>query len=85
MDSSQLQIPSRFESERLHLRSYRAGDGPCYYAVSRNNREHLARYELDNVVMQVKTKEDAEVIVRDLAAEWEARRSFFIGAFDTFL
>jgi RimJ/RimL family protein N-acetyltransferase len=77
-----LELPSHFESERLHLRSYRAGDGPCYYAVSRKNHEHLMRYESDNVVMQIKSEEDAEIIVRDLAADWVARNSFFIGAFD---
>lgn len=77
-----LEIPSQFESERLLLRSYRVGDGPLYHAVSQRNREHLARYEADNVVMQIKTEEDAEIMVRDLAADWVARRSFFIGAFD---
>jgi ribosomal-protein-alanine N-acetyltransferase len=40
------------------------------------------RYESDNVVMQIKNEEDAEIIVRDLAADWVARKSFFIGAFD---
>lgn len=77
-----LEIPSQFESERLHLRCYRAGDGPLYYVVSRRNREHLARYESDNVVMQIKTEEEAEIMVRDLAADWVARNSFFIGVFD---
>jgi len=77
-----LDIPSYFESERLHLRSYRAGDGPLYYAVSRRNQEHLRRYESGNVVMQIKNEENAEIIVRDFAADWVARNSFFIGAFD---
>jgi aminoglycoside 6'-N-acetyltransferase len=75
-------IPSYYESKRLHLRSYRAGDGPCYYAVSQRNRQHLTRYESDNVVMQIKSEEDAEITVRDLAADWVARKNFFIGAFD---
>jgi len=76
-----LDIPSHFESERLHMRSYRAGDGPLYYAVSRRNVEHLARYESGNVIMQIKNEEDAEITVRDLAADWVARHSFFLGAF----
>ncbi len=82
VDKLLLEIPSHYESERLHMRSYRAGDGPMYYAVSQNNREHLARYESDNVVMQIKSEKDAEIMVRDLAADWVARGSFFIGAFD---
>ena len=77
-----LEIPSHFESERLHLRSYHAGDGPAYYAVSQRNRQHLMRYESDNVAMQIRNEEDAEIIVRDLAVHWVARKSFFIGAFD---
>lgn len=77
-----LDVTSHFESDRLNLRSYRAGDGPCYYSVYLRNREHLMRYESDNVVMEVKSEEDAEIIVRDLAANWIARKCFFIGAFD---
>lgn len=32
--------------------------------------------------MQIKNEEGAEITVRDLAADWVARRSFFLGAFD---
>ncbi|MBN2227121.1 MAG: GNAT family N-acetyltransferase [candidate division Zixibacteria bacterium] len=77
-----LDIPTQFESERLLMRSYRAGDGPMYYAASLRNADHLARYESDNVILQMKNEEDAEIMVRDLAADWVARQSFFIGAFD---
>jgi len=75
-------IPSFFESENLHLRTYRAGDGPCYYEVSQRNQQHLRRYESDNVVMGIKNEEEAETIVRDLAADWLARKNFFVGVFD---
>ncbi len=75
-------IPISFESRRLHLRSYRPGDGPCYYAVCLRNRKHLLRYESDNVVMQLKSQEDAENTVCELAELWEKRKSFFIGVFD---
>lgn len=77
-----LEIPTHFESERLILRSYRAGDGAMYYAVGQRNREHLSRYESDNVVLEAGSQDEAEIIVRDLASEWISRRSFFIGAFD---
>jgi len=82
MDELSFLIPTDFESEHLLLRSYRAGDGPCYYAVSQRNRQHLTRYESDNVVMQIKSEEEAETTVRELAALWEERKSFFVGAFD---
>ena len=58
-DKFLLDVPSHFESERLRLRSYAAGDGPMYFAVSQRNREHLARYESDNVVMQISNEESA--------------------------
>jgi RimJ/RimL family protein N-acetyltransferase len=50
--------------------------------MSQKNRAHLLRYEAENVVMSIKTAEDAEVVVRELAAEWVARNRFFLGAFE---
>ncbi|MGD8793381.1 MAG: GNAT family protein [Anaerolineae bacterium] len=77
-----LDIPSRIEAKRIYLRRYEAGDGPWYYAMSRRNRRHLARYEAENVVMSIDSEEDAEVVVRELHAEWQVRGCFFLGAFD---
>ena len=77
-----LEIPERIEAERIYLRSYRADDGQWYYAVGQRNRTHLARYEAGNVVMSIQNEQDAEVVVRELAAEWKARNCFFMGAFD---
>ncbi len=76
-----LEIPSRIEAGRIYLRSYQAGDGPWFYAMSQRNRAHLARYESENVVMSVGSEADAEALVRELAADWEARNCFFMGAF----
>jgi aminoglycoside 6'-N-acetyltransferase len=75
-------LPQRIEAQRIYLRSYQAGDGPWFYDMSQRNRTHLARYEADNVVMTVATEHEAEVLVRELAAEWRARNAFFMGAFD---
>ena len=77
-----LEIPERIEAQRIYLRRYRAGDGQWYYAVSQRNRAHLARYEAGNVVMSIQSAQEAEVVVRELAAEWVARNCFFMGAFD---
>jgi ribosomal-protein-alanine N-acetyltransferase len=82
MDKMLLEIPTRVEAERITLRSYQAGDGPWYYAMSQRNRTHLARYEADNVLMSIGSEKDAEILVRELAAEWVARTCFFMGAFD---
>ncbi len=76
-----LEIPSRIEAGRIYLRSYQAGDGPWFYTMSQRNRAHLARYESENVVMSVGSEADAEALVRELAADWEARNCFFMGAF----
>jgi aminoglycoside 6'-N-acetyltransferase len=77
-----LDLPERIEAERIYLRPYAAGDGQWYYAMSQKNRTHLARYEADSVVMSIASEQDAEVVVRELAAEWVARNCFFMGAFD---
>jgi ribosomal-protein-alanine N-acetyltransferase len=77
-----LEVPERIEAERVYMRPYTAGDGQWYYAMSQKNRSHLARYEAGNVVMSIASEQDAEVVVRELAAEWVARNYFFMGAFD---
>jgi RimJ/RimL family protein N-acetyltransferase len=77
-----LDFPTQFESERLYLRCYQPGDGKWFYAMSQKNQEHLMQYEADNVVLTIKNEEAAEVLVRELAADWLARNCFFIGAFD---
>jgi ribosomal-protein-alanine N-acetyltransferase len=82
MNKMQLEIPERIEAERIYLRGYRAGDGPWYYAMSRRNRAHLARYESGNAAMSIESEGEAEALVQDLAAGWKARDYFFMGAFD---
>jgi RimJ/RimL family protein N-acetyltransferase len=77
-----LDIPMQLETQRMVLRCYRAGDGPWYYEMAQRNRDHLAEYEAGNVAMSVRTKEDAEVLMRDLANDWASRKHFFFGAFD---
>ncbi|HSQ17076.1 MAG TPA: GNAT family protein [Anaerolineales bacterium] len=74
--------PTRFESERLILRPYQAGDGAMYYAVGQKNRQHLQRYEADNVILTAKNEQEAETLVQELAADWAARKCFFLGAWD---
>jgi aminoglycoside 6'-N-acetyltransferase len=77
-----LEIPTRIEAKRIYLRSYEAGDGLWYYAMSQKNRTHLARHEAENVVMSIESEQDAEAVVQGLAGAWRARNSFFMGAFN---
>jgi hypothetical protein len=74
-------IPTSLETSRLVLRSYRPGDGPCYYQVSLRNKPHLLQFESGNAIMSINSVQDAEIVVRDFAAAWAARRAFFMGAF----
>ncbi len=82
MDKLLPDLPSRIETEHLYLRCYQSGDGQWYFPMCLKNKAHLVRYELDNPVMGIKSEEEAEALVRAFAAEWETRRSFFMGAFE---
>jgi aminoglycoside 6'-N-acetyltransferase len=82
MNKMLFDFPSPFESERLSMRSYHPGDGKWYYAMSLRNREHLIRYESDNIAATIASEEAAEELVCELATAWTERNYFFIGAFD---
>lgn len=76
-----LNVPTRIETKRLFLRCYEPGDGQWYYAMSQRNRSHLMRYEAGNVAMSIASQEEAEILMRELVAEWVARDRFFMGVF----
>jgi RimJ/RimL family protein N-acetyltransferase len=80
--TTQSAMPARIETRRLYLRPYQAGDGAWFYAMSRRNRAHLQRYESDNVVLSIHSPEEAEALVRELAAGFAAQTCLFLGAFD---
>ena len=82
MNKFLLDIPERIETERLYLRAYKAGDGPIYYSAGKRNRDHLMEFESSNMLVHLKNEEHAEAIVRELAADWMARNSFFMGIFE---
>ena len=71
----------RLETERLYLRPYRPEDAPWYAAMSLRNREHLRRFEDGNPAMTIESAEDAERVLAAFAADWQAGRAFFLGAF----
>jgi len=52
-----------------------------YHAVAKRNREHLARYERGNALMQIETDEAGEVVVQDFEKQWEAGENHFLGLF----
>ena len=76
-----LEIPDQIETERLVLKAYGPGDGAEYLAVIERNRDHLADIMPDNI-LGISTAQDAEVFVRQLAADWSARNRFCFGAWE---
>ncbi len=82
MNKMLLEIPTHFETERLLLRWLQPGDGALYYAVGQRNRAHLARYESENMIMSIGSEQEAETMVRELQAEWVARKCFVLAAFE---
>ena len=77
-----MNLPERMETERLVVRAYRAGDGPVLCAAGLRNREHLAEFESGNMLMRLTDPDKAEAAAVQLAADWEARRCYFIGLFE---
>jgi RimJ/RimL family protein N-acetyltransferase len=75
-----LEIPDGFETERLHVRRYRAGDGPAYWEMAQRSREHLFPFEAGNPALALTSEEEAEILMREFAAEWAQRKHFFFGA-----
>ena len=53
-----------------------------YFAVGLKNRQHLQRYESENVILTAKNEQEAETLVQELAADWTTRKCFFLGAWD---
>lgn len=82
MNKFLIDIPEQMETERLHLRAYKAGDGPMYYAASLRNQAHLARFESGNALLYLKNEDHAEAVIREFAANGAARNYFFIGIFE---
>ena len=77
-----LNLPTQLETARLRVRCYQPGDGAAYYQAAQRNREHLQRFESGNPMRDLQSAEEAEIFIRELAAEWAARRCFFWGAFE---
>ncbi len=74
-------LPSKIETSRLILRSYREGDENWYFEMSQRNHAHLERYEPENPAMEIKTEEDAKKMIADLANDWKKRTHFFMPVF----
>ncbi len=77
-----LDLPTRMETERLVLRSYAPGDGLLLYQVGERNRAHLQRYESGNSLSGLHSVEEGELLARELALDFAARKYFLWGVFE---
>ncbi|MHA1948928.1 MAG: GNAT family N-acetyltransferase [Candidatus Thorarchaeota archaeon] len=74
-----LEIPELLETDNMIIRKYKKGDGKQNYDLfERNNNRELLKEHVDEAT-DVTTLEDAEIKMREHAAEWEARTRFVMG------
>ena len=50
--------------------------------MSQKNQAHLLPFESGNAALAIKSPEDAEILMREFASAWAARKYFFLGAFE---
>ena len=74
-----LALPERFETDKLVLRAYRAGDGAAFFDAVDEDRKDLSRWL--GWVDQHKTVDDSEASVRNNAGKWITRESLIMGIF----
>ena len=73
------EFPSVFETDRLVIRKYQIGDGKGMYDLfERNNNRELLKEHVDEAT-DVNSEDDAEIRIREHAAEWEARERLVMG------
>jgi RimJ/RimL family protein N-acetyltransferase len=77
-----LDLPDSLTTNRLIIRPYRAGDGPAYFHLCQNNKDHLLPFEEGNPALSIETVEDAEILMRQFALDWAARKIFFFGVWE---
>jgi ribosomal-protein-serine acetyltransferase len=74
-----LDLPDRFETDKLVLRAYRAGDGAALFAAINEDREDLSRWL--PWIGNHQSVDDAETYVRNMAGKWITRESLILGIF----
>ena len=80
-----LDVPSKLETERLLLRPYKLGDGEWLNLIFQENESHLAD-SIEGVKaglgLDLTNSTDAEIFVRQLEADWAARKRFIFGIWE---
>ena len=80
-----LDVPSELETERLHLRPYKRGEGLALYTILQENLAHLEE-AIESLKsgfgLDLTDPSDAEIFVRQLESDWAARKRFIFGIRD---
>ncbi len=74
-----LDIPSRLETPRLIIRKYKKSDGEPFYDLLERNENRVFLVDHVTEAVTIKTKEEAEIRIRELNAYWVARKRFVMG------
>lgn len=72
-----IDLPERFEGERVMLRPYRAGDGAALFAAIDGHRDELKQWM--GWVDTHQTVDDSEAYVRRMQSKWIARSALMVG------
>lgn len=67
-------------TQRLILRPFTLDDAPAYLGLCLANHDHLARFEPGNPARSVHTLAEAEAVLGQYAADWDAGTILFFGA-----
>ena len=80
-----LDVPSQLETERLFMRPYRPGDGQWLCTIFQENIAHLEE-AIEGVKsglgLDLTNSTEAEIFVRQLGADWAARKRFIFGIWE---
>ncbi len=74
-----LEIPTKIITERIVIRKYQNGDGKALFSLleKTDNREYLKQHVTE--ASTIKSEEEAEIRLRELAIDWCARNRFVMG------
>ena len=75
-----LDFQSRLETDKIVLRAYQPGDGPCFFAALEEDRAELDQW-MAWPAKHHKTEEEAEAYVRKMAGRWLTREGLIMGIF----
>lgn len=81
MKTTNLNMPEKFDAERVLVRAYTTSDSQIFLEASLRNHKHLREFESGNVIYGVSALSEATEILVELQQLWQERKMFFMGIF----